>query len=190
MAFCLHNALTLFLFLLSGGQGAGSPGLYFDPSRARENPGQSRRGRRGQAGGRVDPVDPIDFVAHPGFACRPAGDERGDDEMGADAAALMGDRLQVAVEADDFGIDADLLHKLAGDSLSERLADFDHAARKTEMPDQRRPRPPDDQDPPVPEHRRRYGEDRAGGKQSVIHRGFHGFGACRRLIANPDVRRR
>jgi hypothetical protein len=106
--------------------------------------------------------------------------------MGADAAAFVGDRVKMAVEADDFGADADLLHKLASDRFSEGLADFDHAAGQAEMADERRSRPPNDQNPAVSEYRCRYGEDRAGGEQSVIHPA-HLSRACRGPTANPNA---
>ena len=73
---------------------------------------------------------------------------------------LMGDRLDVAVEGDDLGLNPDLLHKLPGERLGERLADLDPAAGQTEMADQRRSRPAHDENPALSKHRRRDREDR------------------------------
>jgi hypothetical protein len=81
----------------------------------------------------------------------------------------MGDRFDVPVEGDDFRLDADLLHKLAGESGGERLADLDPAAGQAEMSDQRRPSATDDEDPAFSKHRRRNREDGARGKLPVIH---------------------
>ncbi len=77
---------------------------------------------------------------------------------------LMSDRLDVPVEGDDLGLDADLFHKFAGDRDSERLAQFDHATGKAEMANQGRASAADDQDPLSSKHRRRHREDRARGK--------------------------
>ena len=57
---------------------------------------------------------------------------------------LMSDRLDVPVEGDDLGLDADLFHKFAGDRGGERLAQFDHATGKAEMANQRRAGAADD----------------------------------------------
>src|ERR1700683_4326233 len=78
-------------------------------------------------------------------------------------------RLHMPVKGDDFGFDSDLFHQLPGKRGGERLPDLDPAARQTEMAQQRRARPADDQRPAFPKHRRRNREDRAGGKQPIIH---------------------
>ena len=78
-------------------------------------------------------------------------------------------RLDMAVKADDFGFDSDFFHEFPGESGGERLANLDPAARQTEMADQRRLRPAYDEHPALPEHRRRHGENRTGGKQLVVH---------------------
>src|ERR1700689_3310754 len=78
-------------------------------------------------------------------------------------------RLHMPVKGDDFGFDSDLFHQLPGKRGGERLPDLDPAARQTEMALQRRARPADDQRPAFPKHRRRNREDRAGGKQPIIH---------------------
>src|SRR6202012_582365 len=87
---------------------------HFNSSSARENLAQFRRRRRGKERGGIDPFDGVDFVAQARLAPRPAGDERGDDKMRPNARALMGDRLDVTIERDDFGFDFDFFHKLPG----------------------------------------------------------------------------
>ena len=78
-------------------------------------------------------------------------------------------RLHMAVKGDDFGLDSDLFHEFAGERGGERLPDLDPAAGQAEMAKQRRSRPADDERAAVSKHRRRNGEDRAGGKQPVVH---------------------
>ena len=78
-------------------------------------------------------------------------------------------RLHMPVKGDDFGFDSDLFHEFPGERGGERLPDLDPAARQAEMAKQRRARPADDERPAVSKHRRRHREDRAGGKQPVVH---------------------
>ena len=82
--------------------------------------------------------------------------------MSQNPVPLRDDRLDMPVEGDDFGLDADFFHEFPGERGGHRLADFDAAARQAEMAEQRRPRPAHDEHPAVSKHRRRNREDRAG----------------------------
>ena len=82
--------------------------------------------------------------------------------MSPNPVPLRDDRLDMLVEGDDFGVDADFFDELPGQRGGHRLADFDAAARQAEMAEQRRPRPAHDEDTAVSKDRRRNREDRAG----------------------------
>src|ERR1700722_20583907 len=111
--------------------------LTCDPSCAHEDFAKPRRRRRWRAGFRIYPTDGVALVARVGFAVRPTGDERGGDEMHPNPISLMSDRLDVPVESDDLGLDADLFHKFAGDRGGERLCHFDDATGEAVMAKQR-----------------------------------------------------
>jgi hypothetical protein len=128
----------------------------FNARRVGDNFAKLRRRGRGQAGGRIDPFNGVDLVAQTRLPPYPAGDERGDDEMGANPVPLWDDRLDMPVEGDDLGLDSDLFHELPGKRGGHRLADFDAAAGKAEIAKQRRPRPAYNEDPPLSKHRRRH----------------------------------
>jgi hypothetical protein len=132
--------------------------LRLDPRRTRQNLTQFRRCRRWQGAGGVDPLDFVDLVAQARLAGRPPRNERSDDEMRSYSVPFVENRLHMAVEGEDFGLNSDLFHKLPSERVGERLANLDRAARQAEMAKQRRARPADDERPAVPKH----GEVREG----------------------------
>ncbi len=80
--------------------------------------------------------------------------------MRPDALLIALDLLDMIVEGDDLGAQADFFVKLAKGGLAQGLADLDAAARQRVEALQRRPRAPRDQRPALLEHGQRHGEDR------------------------------
>ena len=89
--------------------------------------------------------------------------------MRANPIPLMRDRLDMPVEGDDFGLDADLFHEFPGERGGESLAHLDPAAGQAEMADERRARPAYYEDPRISKHRRRDRKNWTRREQPVIH---------------------
>ncbi len=85
------------------------------------------------------------------------------------SVAFVENRLHMPVKGEDFGFDSDLFHEFASKRDGKRLPHLDPPAGEREMADERRSRPADDENPAVSKHRRRDRENRASGKEPVVH---------------------
>jgi hypothetical protein len=65
--------------------------------------------------------------------------------MGTHSVPLGDDRLDMTIEGDDFGLDANFFDEFPSERGGHCLADFDAPAGQAEMAEQWRPRPADDE---------------------------------------------
>src|SRR5580704_5119434 len=129
---------------------------------------------------RPRPDHPARLETRRALAAHPARHEGGDDEMARHLAiAVAVDHLDMVVEADDRGRDADLFVELAQGGLLERFAHFDETAGKREQAFGRRPVARGEQNAPV-------ADDRKGRrKQRML-----GIGPLRHVTPSEARRRR
>jgi hypothetical protein len=88
--------------------------------------------------------------------------------MRAHAPIIPDDRLDMIVEGQNLGLEADFLAEFSQRRLMQGLADFDDAARQRIEPEQWRTRPARDQHAVRAKDRRRDGKDRARRIEAVV----------------------
>src|SRR3954454_7043106 len=91
-----------------------------------------------------------------------------DDEMVPYTAGRIAfNRLDMVDEAEEVGLDPDLLPQFPQGRVGKRLAGLDEAAGEAVVQRHRRSRPRREEDAPGPEHRDRRGEEGAGRVEAV-----------------------